>query len=373
MEFFSSQFLEDAAKKFDLENFAVFAFEESNNRLREASLHLANWQESGFAGEMKYMLRDSQLFSDLQNLLPSVRSVISFVVPYRNVEKENNFSDAPLGYGKVARYAWGRDYHKVLKKRVSNFIEEIEKQLPPEFALEYRVFTDAVPLLERALAASNSLGFIGKNSLLITPGLGSFNFLVEIIWNLEIKYSTKKRVKPKIIVEQAGNGCKTCIRCIESCPTSAIVSPGVLDARECISYLTIEKKTEFSESEMEKIGCWIFGCDICQEVCPFNQQIKKFTEINEFKPESGSGEYLKLEDILNINDKEKFLKQFAGTAIMRAGRDNLLRNAISIVVNTKYKPLINKLEQLAINDVSSLVRNQAIKGLNILRDEGVRV
>ena len=245
---------------------------------------LIQWQNSLYAGEMGYMNRDPGLLSSPKLLLEQSASVISFALHYSRAAPFDFEADQSLnlsGFGKVARYAWGRDYHRVLKKRLHLFIKSLHQLIKREF--QYRVFTDSVPFLERAAASSAGLGFIGKNSMLIVPKLGSFCFIAEALVDFEVVNQPKLEVK---------ENCGSCTNCSSNCPTGAIVSDRVIDARKCISYLTIEKRGMLDEWERKAIGEWIFGCDICQDVCPFNHTVlknKNVASIPEFNPENGKG------------------------------------------------------------------------------------
>lgn len=336
---------------------------------------LEEWQAKKMYGEMDFMARDSNIFTDLSNILEDYESVISLFIPYYQGIPDN-FSEEwkasilsgepPKGYGKVARYAWGLDYHKVIKKKLKLFTKLISERIDDKFSV--REFTDSVPMLERAIAASAGLGFIGKNSLLIRKKLGSFGFLAEVICSLQLDdcgtdaSNIKKDNESLLSIipnTKPGSGCSTCTRCINNCPTDAIINPGVLDARKCIAYMTIEKRSEFNDFESSGVGNWVFGCDICQDVCPFNHKGIPKTQIKEFYPEFGAGPFLELESILAIENHEQFVERFAGTAIMRAKREGLVRNALAVILNQNLKGLVPKIEQLVKKDESTLIRSMA--------------
>ncbi len=352
------------ATDFGLDLVGVVSAKEAGKALAIQADNLSKWQTEGFAGEMDYMNRPVELFLKLENFLPGVKSVISFVVPYALNE---SVKGCPTGYGKVARYAWGRDYHRVLKKRLNKFTNELINIFPE---VKARNFTDAVPLLERTLVEVASLGFVGKNTMLIVPKRGSFTFLAEILIDTDI-------VNDVLEPSQIKSSCGSCARCLEACPTEAFTSPFKLDARKCISYLTIEKKTEFNDWEAEAVGEWLFGCDICQEVCPYNHRNQE-TEIVEFLPERGGGSHLDLLEILNISNKEDFTERFSGTALMRTGRVGLLRNASAVVANTNFLEATTKLIKLSREDTSDVIRSSARQALLRLESkttgvEGLRI
>jgi epoxyqueuosine reductase len=202
------------------------------------------------------------------------------------------------------------------------------------------------------------LGFIGKNSMLIKPGRGSFFFLAEILSNIDV---IQERTLPS-------NGhCGSCHQCQSSCPTEAIVSDRVVDARKCISYLTIEKRGALSYDEREAIGGWLFGCDICQEVCPFNHGPLKSgnkPDLPEFSAQNGVGPFLSLREVLKIRDEKDFLAKFKDTALLRAKREGLLRNACVVARNKKYFNLTSLLEDCVSNDSSEIIRSHALWALS---------
>lgn len=319
---------------------------------------LADAQQRGYLGEMTYMNRSSELFADPRQLLPTARSIVSFAVHY---DRGPHSGPLPKLHGRVARYAWGRDYHKVLRKVLRKLVASCEARLGSP--LQARVFTDAVPLLERAWAVQANLGFVGKNTMLIRPGEGSFFFLAEMVWEVEVTD----------LPDTGSTGqCGRCTRCRTACPTEALVADRALDARRCISYLTIEKRTALSIWERQAIGEWIFGCDICQDVCPFNHQIirGKFDHLpSALDRKGGIGPFLDLGAVLQLRDDDAFRSRFGGTALLRATRAGLIRNAAVVAANTDAHQLWPELKVCVTEDVSPLVRQHALWALSVL---GVR-
>lgn len=307
-----------------LRNVGVLTRDEAESVLQEQVSRLESWQREDFNGEMRFMSRPSSFYTDFDHILPETRSVITLAISYH--------SDFPhpskLGYGRVSRYAWGKDYHKVLKKRLKKLVRSIESVLPEPDQFKWRIFSDAVPLLERSLFRASGAGFIGKNSMMIIPGTGSWTFIAEILTNLDISASENL-----LKVLNPSQDCGTCSRCLDGCPTQAFSDAYSLDARKCISYLTIEKRSEFSEWDSQALGDWIFGCDVCQEVCPFNHAELPMSDDEKFAPVNGAGPYLKLSEVFQIENKQQFLDRFAGTPIMRAGREKLIANALAVVSN----------------------------------------
>ncbi len=222
-------------------------------RLNETEPRLKNWLDKGFNGSMEYMGRNLDKRLDPTILLPGAKSIVVAALNYFPAEKQN-----PKSRFLVSKYAYGDDYHQIVKDRL-HLVAAKMKSFNPNF--RFRVFADSAPVMEREWAARSGIGGIGKNGCVIIPKKGSFFFLGEIISNLELEPD-----KPF-----SKNLCGTCSKCIESCPTEAIVSPGVVDARKCISYLTIESKAAIPYSLRNKTLPWIFGCDTCQDVCPHNR------------------------------------------------------------------------------------------------------
>lgn len=316
---------------------------------KKAKNSLRLWQEAGFAGSMNYMNREVELLSEATRLLPSAKSVLMFSLHY------DSSPHPPLkpGYGRVARYAWGRDYHSVMREKLKNLLTLIN-----DSSIEARVFSDSVPLLERAFGKEAGLGFVGKNTLLIRPRTGSFFFLGEIVWNAEV-------VGDFPIIEES---CGSCERCLKGCPTDAFVAPYSLDARKCISYLTIEKRGMLNFEERRAIGEWVFGCDVCQDVCPYNHTpIKESREgAMEFSDDLGVGPLLDLKHLLSIKTDEEFLNEFGRSPITRAGRNGLIRNAICVAVNTKAKDLRPQILD-CLSDSSEIIRSHAEWGAKELQ------
>ena len=321
--------------------------------LGEAEGALAAWQQAGFAGDLNYMLRPSAGFGDLRRLLPDVRSAVVLAARYPARERE----PLPVGFGRVARYAWGRDYHRVVKRRIEGVVQEI-RSLTGGF--EYRIFTDAVPLLERAFARQAGLGFIGKNTMLIRPGVGSYLFLAELLLTVEVEAPPCLEVRER---------CGSCTRCMERCPAGAFPAPRVLDARRCIAYLTIEKRGWLDPAERESLGEWVFGCDRCQEVCPFNTRAARSApdpDITEFAAPAGAGPVLDLQEVLALRSQEAFTGRFAGLPLMRAGREGLVRNAAAVAGNTQAYAAGDRLMDAASADPSAVVRGHALWALGKL-------
>jgi epoxyqueuosine reductase len=310
--------------------------------LEEGGERLRAWQEAGMAADMGYMHRPVELLSDPRKLQKSAKSVVSLGVSYYPGEHPENAE----GGGRVARYAWGRDYHEVIKERLFRLREELERDLGVR--IKARGFTDAVPLLERSAAQHAGLGFFGRNSCLINGEMGSYFFIADLIVDLELE------------PDAPGSGtCGRCTRCMDRCPTGAIKAPGVVDARLCISYLTIENSGEIPRHLRRLVGDWAFGCDVCQEVCPYNKAKATRSRWPEFSEGAGAGPYLSIEEMLEIRTDEEFERRFAGTPLTRPGRAGLLRNCCVAAGNLGLEKAVPALIRCLLEDESSLVRSHA--------------
>lgn len=266
---------------------------------------LGQWLSSGFHADMDWMAATKAIRQDPRIKLPEARSVVV-------VARNYYYPDTPAepGSGKVARYARGRDYHKVLKKplvKLARFLDDFGVGSPSYAAV------DSGPVMERAWAERAGVGWIGKNSLLLRRDIGSWFFLGTVISEVELEADSPV----------AGH-CGTCRACLDACPTDAFVREGVLDARKCISYQTIENRGDISEAVQENMAGWVFGCDICQEVCPWNRFAQSSTE-PDFAPRDGQS-FPKLADLMEL-DEAAFNERFAGTPIRRAKHAGIVRNA----------------------------------------------
>ncbi len=279
-------------------------------QLATAETHLKDWLTKGFQGEMDYMKKHGSLRTHPEELVPGTIRVISVRMDYLPEQQEESLKQLQIPINAfVSRYALGRDYHKLIRKRLQKLAIRIEKA---KDAHKYRVFTDSAPVMEKALAEKAGLGWIGKHSNLINKKAGSWFFLGEIYTNL-----------PLPVDSAATNHCGDCTACINCCPTQAIVAPYQVDARRCISYLTIELKGSIPEEFRKPIGNRIYGCDDCQQVCPWNR-FAQLTSEQDFLPRQGLDSTAFVE--LFEWDKETFLKKTEGSAIRRIGHLSWLRN-----------------------------------------------
>ena len=298
----------------------------------------ARWLRDGFAGELGYMSRTETLRRDPHELVPWAQSIISVGMNYYAPFARPETPDISEGW--ISRYAWGDDYHEIIKARLERLLETI-RALCGE-SIEGRAFVDSGPVLERDFAGVAGLGWIGKNTHLISPKRGSWFFLGELFVGLSLAYDRPMRDR-----------CGQCDLCLKACPTNAFVGPYVLDARRCISYLTIELKGAMPRHLRPLVGNHIFGCDICQEVCPYNVKAQATAEAA-FGPRSGLLAP-HLIPLLSLTEAE-FRQRFRGSPILRAKRRGFLRNVAVALGNLKCQEAMPALIA-ALDDVEPLVRS----------------
>ncbi len=325
---------------FELVGIAPATPADSFDRLRE-------WLDQGFAGDMGYLHRHSAARRHPCSILPQVRSVVMVGMNYLAsggrqppVAGCQQGADAPRSpfHGRVARYAWGDDYHDVLRRRLNQLLQWLQKEAP---GCRGRGIVDTAPLLERDFARRAGLGWFGKNTMLLNKRLGSYFFLGALLLDLELQPDSAHET----------SHCGTCTACLDACPTKAFPAPGVLDARRCISYLTIELREQVPGELRAPMGDWIFGCDICQEVCPWNRKAPLTTE-PAFQPRPDL-ESIDLIELLGLSEEE-FRQRFRGTALTRAKRRGLLRNA-AIALGNSGNPAALPALQRALADSEPLV------------------
>ncbi len=312
-----------------------------------------NWCAAGSAAGMAYMTRDPHHRLNPAAWSPGARSVLTVAVSY--FQGELPPKPGP-DYGRVARYAWGEDYHPLILARLERLLERLPEALGA--GVRGTAAVDTRPVLERALARSAGLGFTGKNTVMIVPrggrGLrfhvGSFIFLGEILLDVESEAPAEK----------PGDGCGGCRKCLDACPTGAFDAAYNLNANKCISYLTIENKGWIPAEMRAAVGDWIFGCDICQDVCPFNARAFD-TRWPELRAERGAGAWLKIDEILGL-DAAGFKARFGATPLSRSKRRGLVRNACVVAGNSGDASLSAPLESL-LSDGEPVIRGHALAGL----------
>ena len=301
---------------------------------------LLQWISDGHCADMQWVGRRAEAYRHPDGVMPGTRSVIMAAMNY----SDGGVAAAADGGGRVARYAWGSaDYHVVLKPRLKQLANLVRAEFP---VARTRVVIDTAPLLERDFGRLAGIGWFGRNTMLISRSIGSYFFLGAVLTDAELEYD-----KP---VEQ--NYCGTCTRCLDACPTEAFPEPGVLDARRCISYLTIEHRRDAISPELRPgVGDWLFGCDICQDVCPWNR----------FAPNETLPEFEHLSSMNPVNCRElltlsadQFETRFRDSPLSRPGRAGLLRNA-AIVLGNAQDPYAEPALVAALADPESMIRGAA--------------
>jgi len=281
-----------------------------SEHLSAESVHLTEWLRRGFHGTMDWMAQNGEKRSNPGAVLEGASSVIAVAMNY--------FSDVPhsddASTGKISRYAWGDDYHLVMTRRLTE-LESFVQKLAPQ--AKTRRYVDTGPVMDKVWAAKAGLGWQGKHTNLITKEIGSWVFLGEILTDLELQYD-----------EPVADACGTCTACIEACPTDAIVEPYVLDSTKCISYLTIEHKGEIPDELKPRLERWVYGCDICQDVCPWNSFQKAANE-TAFAPRE-ENIAPRLEELAGMT-QEEFSARFRKSPVKRTKRSGLIRNVSAVL------------------------------------------
>jgi len=272
--------------------------------------NLKEWLNKGYHATMEYMNRNIEKRFDVRNIFPEAKSVISLAINYF---VDDNYTNKN-GTGKVSRYAWGKDYHLIMWEKLEILEDEL-KAIEPSFQSKF--YVDTGPVMDKVWAVRSGVGWMGKHTNVISREIGSWFFLATMITNYEFEYN-----------ELIPDYCGTCRACIDACPTGAIVNEYVLDSNRCFSFLTIENKGEIPEEFKDKFDNWIFGCDICQDVCPWNKKFSKPTSEHEFNTKANKE--LEIDKILNMTDEE-FKERFQSSPISRAKLSGLKRNAKFIV------------------------------------------
>jgi len=298
----TNQIISEIAQKLD---FDVVGF--SNATLLTDEINkLKYWLANGFNSKMSYMERNIEKRFNIKEILPSAKSVISLALNYY---VKGKFSNNPQN-GKISRYAWGTDYHYIIWEKLEKLISQL-KEIDNNF--EAKSYVDTGPVMDKVWAVKSGIGWQGKNSNIINSKIGSWFFIATVITNYEFLPS-------KVITDHCGK----CSACIDACPTNAIVEPYIVDANKCISNLTIENKGEIPIEFKNKFAGWIYGCDICQDVCPWNQKFSSETKNEQFL--NGKNREIELE-IVSEMTKSQFKNKYFTSPIYRAKEKGLKRNA----------------------------------------------
>lgn len=318
----------------------------SAEALRNRQPELRAWLRNGLAGPLGYMdaffERQARFLADF----PDLRSVVVLAAPY-SAEACGGASAGAPGSGRIARYAAGSDYHSAMQARLARLESALRRHSGSPANLRVKRTVDTRPVLERALAEAAGIGFFGKNTCLIRPKGGSFFFLAALLTNLPLEAD-----------QPVAWDCGNCTLCLQACPTGALPEPYRLDASRCIATLTIELRGSIPNELRPRMGNWIFGCDICQEVCPYNHP--RTTEPwPELQPASGPGTAASLKKLLTCRTRHDFATRFAPTALSRPGREGLLRNAAIAAGNLADPDLVPALADCLQADPSPIVRRHA--------------
>jgi epoxyqueuosine reductase len=297
---------------------------------------LGEWLDRGYAGEMEYLAARQEAYEHPRHVLEGVRSILMLGMPYRSEEPQT----VGPGQGRVSRYAWGPgDYHDLIHDRLKRLIGVLQTEIP---AAKARGVVDTAPLLEREFAQLAGLGWVGKHTLLINKPAGSYFFLAALLTDQELAYDEPF----------TADHCGTCRACLDACPTNAFPQPYVLDATRCISYLTIELREAIPHELRPGMGEWLFGCDVCQEVCPWNQKpVGASNATFEPTPAQNPVDLIALLDL----DDEGFRERFRHTPLWRAKRRGILRNA-AIVLGNQRAALATGVLIRGLSDAEPLVR-----------------
>ena len=276
--------------------------------LEDEGRRLSEWLSRGYHGEMSWMARDIQKRINPREIFPQARSVVVVALNYFTLHQHQQSPET----GKVSRYAWGDDYHDVVKEKLLSLLSWIKKQEP---LAEGKICVDIQPTMDKAWAVRAGLGWLGKHSNVITPEHGSWVFIGELLLNLELDHD----------IERIEDHCGTCTLCIDACPTAAITEPYVVDSNKCISYATIELRAPELPGEIqENLSGWLYGCDICQDVCPWNR-FEETTSEKRFEPREGNVDAC-LAEIVELTP-ETYSRRYRGSAMKRAKLSGLQRNA----------------------------------------------
>jgi epoxyqueuosine reductase len=300
-----------------------------------------SWIEAGYGGDMQYLARNMERRRDIRQVLPGAQSVVVCGLNYDTDYPYSTTQDDPLR-GWIARYAWSEDYHDLLQDKLEQLRDYVAERIPSDAAS--KLYVDTGPVVERVHAKYAGLGWFGKNTCLIDQRLGSWLFLGELILTVPLLYD-----------RPITDHCGTCTRCIDACPTDAIVAPYVLDARRCISYLTIELKGSIPDALRLQMGSHVFGCDICQDVCPWNRK-RHFTTEPGLQP-LPQQVHPPLAELARLTP-QAFKQAFRHTALARTKRRGLLRNVCVAMGNSGQVDFVPLLESL-LDDEEALVREHA--------------
>ena len=282
--------------------------------------------------------------SDPRNLLPTAKSIVSLALSYYYPDPEDPIPAPDTPQGRIARYAWGEDYHRVFARRIEEFLDRLPSVIGRP--VQSKWYTDTGPMQDRAVAERAGLGWFGKNTNVLTA-IGSWVLLAQVLTDVDLEPDAPSK-----------KSCGSCTRCVDACPTGAIVAPGVLDNRLCISYLTIENRGAIPSALREQVGDWIFGCDICQDVCPVNRKATLGAAYREFSRDAEQNARPELTELLAM-DEPAFRERFRGSPVLRAKLAGLKRNVCVALGNLGDPRMVPPLAIALREETSPIVRGHA--------------
>ncbi|MGY3802943.1 tRNA epoxyqueuosine(34) reductase QueG [Pigmentibacter ruber] len=352
---------------------ALFSFEDLNNNLDKDKKFFEFWLNSGAHADMHFLQKNIQVRKDPNFVLENCKTALIFLFPYAyghrirgKIEDEKldifKFNDDSI-YNKklISRYVYGKDYHKILKKKLNEIAKNLQLFLDLKF--NFRPVIDSIPFFDRAHAREAGLGFIGKNTMLIRPGMGSFFFIATLLTDIPthvLAESEDKKLNPIMNLT-----CGECTKCLDSCPTQALLPDFFLDAKRCLSYLSIEHRDTVPQEYLPYFKDTIYGCDICQEVCPYNFVTSGFPILKEFSQVHSPFLMITAKEVA-LMDENQYEKWFGGTAATRAKYSGLVRNALYHLYATSDSDLRNILSMLAKSENELILKTvRQIEGLII--------
>lgn len=357
--------LKEEIKKLFVEETSVFSFIEQKNLLEKDYNAFEQWLNNNAHANMHFLENNIEARKEPSFVLKDVKTAIIFLFPYAygkkirrrlgndpNNDKAVN-DNALIAQKLISKYVYGKDYHKILKNKLNNYAEKL-KNLLKEEDFNYRAVVDSIPFFDRAHAREAGLGFIGKNTMLIRPGMGSFFFIATLLTTLPIEKLAQKSMKKNLVHNL---DCGTCTKCIDACPTNAIGDKYQLDANKCLSYLSIEHRDIIESKYIKHFKETIYGCDICQNVCPYNAVTLDFPIISEFSQYHEPFTLITAEQIATMS-KSEYELWFGGTAATRAKYPGLVRNALYHLYSIKHENIKSICEK-ALNSDENLIKKTA--------------
>lgn len=361
----------DVRKLFHTPFASVFSFEEKPNLIIERDLPaFESWLAQGAHAGMTFLEKNIEARRDANLILPGVKSALIFLFPYargkrtrglknKEIERSEN-PDSLISQKLISKYIYGKDYHTTLKKELTGFAEQLKMHLKEDFS--YRPVIDSIPFFDRAHAREAGLGFVGKNTILIRPGVGSFFFIATLLTTLPVEKFAKKSEKNNPITSL---DCGSCTKCLDACPTNALSSKGYfLDSNRCLSYLTIEHRDTVDESFIPHFKHTLYGCDICQEVCPYHLVTSDFPMLQSFEKPHKPFQFLTAQMIATMTEIQ-YEQWFGGTAAIRAKYSGLIRNALYHLYSIS-DPSLNGILASLENSQHPLIQKTARQLLSLL-------